>query len=209
MPFLNVVLTSWISTRITIVGPTRFSCCADGNSTRKILFSWPKKFCNSKSGVLLGWWVCWSTSWVCWRRDVQRLHIWREGKTHSNKRWILTVLRLLDKVSVSGDTQFHLQPPILLTSDSTPFLTSHLIADSLPNPIIIQLQCLCPLPLWHYLHLHFLYFYVLTPLHHCPLPWIIPDLSDLSATLMFILFSLFLLWQTYKPCLHFLHITPL
>ena len=90
---------------------------------------------------------------------------------------------------LSGDTQFHLWPPILPTSDLTPFLTSHLTADSLPNPIIIQLQRLRPLPLWHYLYLHFLYFYILTPLHWCPLPWIIPDLSDLSATLMFTLLS--------------------
>ena len=94
---------------------------------------------------------------------------------------------------VSGDTQFHLQPPIPPTSDSTPFLTSHLTTDSLPNPIIIQLRHLHPPLLWHYLHLHFPYFYILTPLCHCPLPWIIPNLSDLSTTPMFTLFPLFLL----------------
>ena len=86
------------------------------------------------------------------------------------------------------------------------FYTSLLTTDSLPNPVIIQLQHLCPPQLWHYLYLHFLHFY---PLCHCPLPWIIPDLSNLSTTLMFTLFPLFLLWWTYKPCLHFSHITPL
>ena len=50
-----------------------------------------------------------------------------------------------------GDTQFHLQPPIPLTSDLTPFLTSLLTADSLLNPFIIQLWCLHPPQLQHYL----------------------------------------------------------
>ena len=58
MPFLNVALTSQISARITIVGLSKFSHCADGNPTRKIWLSWPEKFCNSKSGVFLGWWAC-------------------------------------------------------------------------------------------------------------------------------------------------------
>ena len=51
---------------------------------------------------------------------------------------------------LSGDTWFHLRPPIPPTSDLTPFLTSLLTTDSLPNPFIIQLQGLHPLQLWCY-----------------------------------------------------------
>ena len=51
---------------------------------------------------------------------------------------------------LSGNTQFHFWLPIPLTSDLTPFLTSLLTADSLPDPFIIQLQHLHPLQLWHY-----------------------------------------------------------
>ena len=42
---------------------------------------------------------CQSMSWVYWRRDAQKLQVWKEGKTHSNKRCILAVLScLFDKV---------------------------------------------------------------------------------------------------------------
>ena len=61
------------------------------------------------------------------------------------------MLSLLGSTLMSGHTQFHLQLPIPPTSDLTPFLTSLLTTDSLPNSVIIQLQCLCPLQLWHYL----------------------------------------------------------
>jgi hypothetical protein len=40
-------------------------------------------------------------SWVYWRRDAQKLHIWKEGKTHSNKRCIPAVLSLFDKVTAN------------------------------------------------------------------------------------------------------------
>ena len=102
MLFLNVALTSRISTMMTVVGSSKFSRCADGNSKRRIRFSWPKKFCNSKSGVFLGWRACRSTSWVYWRRDAQKSHIWKEGKTYSNKRCIPAVLScLFDKVTAN------------------------------------------------------------------------------------------------------------
>jgi len=54
MPFLKVALTSRISATMTVVGSSKFSHCADGNSKRRIRFSWSKKFCNSNSGVFLG-----------------------------------------------------------------------------------------------------------------------------------------------------------
>jgi hypothetical protein len=44
---------------------------------------------------------CQSTSWVYWRRDAQKLQIWKEGKTHSNKRCIPAVLSCFDKVTAN------------------------------------------------------------------------------------------------------------
>ena len=47
MLFLNVALTSRISTTMTIIGSSKFSHHIDGNSIRRIHFSWPKKLHNS------------------------------------------------------------------------------------------------------------------------------------------------------------------
>ena len=74
MLFLNVALTSWISTMMAAVGSSNSSRCDDGSSKRIIHFSWPKKFCDLNSGVLLWQWTCRSTSWVYCRRDAQKLY---------------------------------------------------------------------------------------------------------------------------------------
>src|SRR5271168_4930635 len=80
---------------MTVVGSSKFSRCEDGNSKRRIRFSWPKKFCNS--GVFLRRQACRSTSSQLGilEKKSQKLQIRKEGKTHSNERCILAVLSCL------------------------------------------------------------------------------------------------------------------
>ena len=115
MPFLEVALTSQISATMTVVGFSKFSRCAGSSSKRRIWFSWPKEFWYSKSGVFLQWRACQSASWVYWRRDAQKLHIWKGSKTHSNKRCILAVLCcLFDQVAANHKITFKMTDSAIL-----------------------------------------------------------------------------------------------
>ena len=152
MPFLEVALTSQISATMTVVAFSKFSHCAGGSSKRRIQFSWPNEFWYSKSGVFLGQWACQSMSWVYWRRDAQKLHIWKESKTHLNKRCIPAVLScLFDKVAANHKITFKMTDSAILHNWLIQFY-DWLNGALLDTKVLMMLavRCLCQNTLFSY-----------------------------------------------------------